>query len=310
MNQEKLFFIPAGGIGSRLKPLTLDKPKPMLAVEPEKRIIDYSLNAGINNSCIVTCHFLGNQIKKYINKKNIGIKVVQESKLFNVGGSVVLNQEHIKKLDPEFVCIIPGDHYLSQNTMTYLVDQLHQDKDTDVLVLGTNDLTNHNTFTINSDNYWQKQETDGKLIASLGIYVFRTRWILDRIKEMKAVKGQYYDLMTDIVFSDSKLKSLSTTKFINLTTIPDASWRDLGTIEDLYSHIMQINKKDQEGNVIFSNVEISKDATVTNSIIFPNSSISAGCHLENSIIDESTHVAQGQNHVTNNSINIYSKNIL
>jgi NDP-sugar pyrophosphorylase family protein len=58
----------AGGIGSRLHPLTIETPKPMVPVA-NKPMIDYNLellrNAGINGKIIIVTKYLHEEIRKY-----------------------------------------------------------------------------------------------------------------------------------------------------------------------------------------------------------------------------------------------------
>ncbi|MFX0170918.1 MAG: sugar phosphate nucleotidyltransferase [Candidatus Hodarchaeota archaeon] len=58
----------AGGIGSRLHPLTIEIPKPMVPVA-NKPMIDYNLellrNAGINGKIIIVTKYLHEEIRKY-----------------------------------------------------------------------------------------------------------------------------------------------------------------------------------------------------------------------------------------------------
>ncbi len=66
----------AAGVGIRMRPLTLTTPKPLLKVNG-KPIIEYvlaSLPPQINEVIIVV-DYLGNQIKEYIGKKNLKLKV-------------------------------------------------------------------------------------------------------------------------------------------------------------------------------------------------------------------------------------------
>ncbi|UCE13340.1 MAG: NDP-sugar synthase [Candidatus Heimdallarchaeota archaeon] len=61
----------AGGIGSRLHPLTINRPKPMVPVA-NKPMIDYNLellrNAGINGKIIIITKYLHQSIRDYFDK--------------------------------------------------------------------------------------------------------------------------------------------------------------------------------------------------------------------------------------------------
>lgn len=87
--------IMAGGEGVRLRPLTLDIPKPLVKIG-EKPIIEYnvdSLNAyGIDN-IYITIKYLGQKIIEYFGNgatKDLNIKYVEETKALGTIGAVSL----------------------------------------------------------------------------------------------------------------------------------------------------------------------------------------------------------------------------
>lgn len=91
----------AGGEGKRLRPLTLDTPKPLLKVG-DKPIIEYNIdrliNVGIKNITL-SINYLGDQLVNYFKdgaSKNISISYVKEDKPLGTIGSILLvdNFEH------------------------------------------------------------------------------------------------------------------------------------------------------------------------------------------------------------------------
>ncbi len=87
----------AGGKGERLRPLTLDTPKPLLNVA-DKPIIDYNIenliHYGVNN-INVTVNYLGDQIEKHFEEPFEGhkIKCVKEGKYLGTIGSLDIIKE-------------------------------------------------------------------------------------------------------------------------------------------------------------------------------------------------------------------------
>ena len=87
-------FIMAGGLGSRLKPLTNNLPKPLLKVGG-KEIISYNfdrlLQFGISNQH-VSVNYLGDMVKKYtLNyNDNINFNVIKEKEFLGTAGSLSL----------------------------------------------------------------------------------------------------------------------------------------------------------------------------------------------------------------------------
>ena len=64
-------MILAAGIGKRMQPLTLNKPKPLLEINNTsllERAINLLINCGVQEISI-NVHHLSDQIKSFINKK-------------------------------------------------------------------------------------------------------------------------------------------------------------------------------------------------------------------------------------------------
>ncbi|MFT5617438.1 MAG: dTDP-glucose pyrophosphorylase [Arenicella sp.] len=104
--------IMAGGQGKRLRPLTLDTPKPLLKVG-EKPIIEYNIdrlrNFGVEN-LFITIRYLGNQIKEYFGDgaaKGMNIGYVEEDEPLGTIASLAsistFSQEHILVMNSDIL---------------------------------------------------------------------------------------------------------------------------------------------------------------------------------------------------------------
>ena len=87
-------MILAAGLGKRMQPLTLNKPKPLLEINNIsllERTINLLINCGIVEISI-NVHYLSDQIKNFINKKkfNAQINISDETELLlDTGGGVL-----------------------------------------------------------------------------------------------------------------------------------------------------------------------------------------------------------------------------
>ena len=104
-------FILAAGLGTRLKNLTKDLPKPLIKVKG-KSLLEWNIlklkTAGIDH-IIINTHYLGSRIEEAIgdgNKFNIKVSYSHEEKILGTGGALI----NAKKLigDAPFL-IISGD---------------------------------------------------------------------------------------------------------------------------------------------------------------------------------------------------------
>lgn len=101
--------IMAGGLGSRLRPLTNNLPKPLLKVGG-KEIISYNFDRlsqyGILNQKI-TVNYLGELIKKFCSSydKNINFEIIEEKEFMGTAGSLSL----IKTFKNDTILLINSD---------------------------------------------------------------------------------------------------------------------------------------------------------------------------------------------------------
>jgi MurNAc alpha-1-phosphate uridylyltransferase len=100
----------AAGLGKRMQPLTLDKPKPLLEINSIsllERAINLLINCGVMEISI-NVHYLPDQIKNFINEKkfNAQINISDEAELLlDTGGGVLKGTNNFK--DSPFFVINP-----------------------------------------------------------------------------------------------------------------------------------------------------------------------------------------------------------
>ena len=100
-------IILAAGLGKRMQPLTLKKPKPLLEIRGKtllERAIELLINHGVEELSI-NIHHLGDQIEKYISKLKFraNIKISNEKQqLLDTGGGVKKGAQRFKA-NPFFV---------------------------------------------------------------------------------------------------------------------------------------------------------------------------------------------------------------
>ena len=100
-------MILAAGIGKRMQPLTLNKPKPLLEINNTsllERAINLLINCGVQEISI-NVHHLSDQIKSFINKKKFSTKINisdETELLLNTGGGVLAGTNNFND-NPFFV---------------------------------------------------------------------------------------------------------------------------------------------------------------------------------------------------------------
>ena len=102
-------MILAAGFGKRLNPLTLSCPKPLIKIGNETLLsntIKFLEDFGIKE-IIINTHYLGDQIKKYINEKKFKSNIIiinEDKKILDTGGGIF---NALKYFNESFLCINP-----------------------------------------------------------------------------------------------------------------------------------------------------------------------------------------------------------
>lgn len=169
----------AGGEGIKLRPLTLELPKPLIPIQ-SKPIAEYTIELlkkhNIKNIIFLTGH-LGEKIKKYFGngqKYGIKIKYSQEKKPLGTAGAL---RSIAKQINSPFLCL-HGDILTKIN----LIDLFHfhqQQKTIATMALITNKETErHGNVRLRGTKILEFQEKPkrGKslsLLINSGIYLFQ-----------------------------------------------------------------------------------------------------------------------------------------
>ena len=108
---KKTALVLAGGVGSRLRPLTYETPKPMITIRG-KPILEYVVNAlksaGIED-IIISISYLGEKIKSHFgNGDSFGVKIkyVEEKKALGTGGAI----KNCESMIHDDVFVLNGDN--------------------------------------------------------------------------------------------------------------------------------------------------------------------------------------------------------
>lgn len=155
----------AGGLGTRLRPLTYTIPKPMVLIKKKPYLeyqIKYLKKGGITDILILVS-YLGEQIIKYFgdgSKYGVNIKYSKEEKPLGTGGALKLAEKYLKE---EFL-IIYGDSFLPIN-YNNLIHFYRKHNKSSLLVAYKNDLNNisvPNNLMIGDDFLVKKYEKDSR----------------------------------------------------------------------------------------------------------------------------------------------------
>lgn len=126
---ENSVFLMAGGFGKRLRPLTLDKPKPLLKVGSKpilETILEQFIEAGFHNFYIST-HYKAEMVRNYFGdgeKWGVSVQYVYEDKPLGTAGALGLLPKDI----PDLPIIVMNGDLLTNVNLDHLL-QFHNEQD-------------------------------------------------------------------------------------------------------------------------------------------------------------------------------------
>lgn len=99
-------FILAAGLGTRLRPYTLERPKPMVEIDGKSLIdsaIDHLTTAGIKEISVNT-HYMGDMLTRHLAQRDDPvINIIQEPDLLDTGGGIKNALSYFE--DEPFFCV-------------------------------------------------------------------------------------------------------------------------------------------------------------------------------------------------------------
>jgi glucose-1-phosphate thymidylyltransferase len=221
----------AGGLGSRLKPLTKVTNKHLLPVYDEPMIyypIKTLVNAGIDDIMIVTGgNSAGDFLKLLGNGKDFGLKHLNYTYQEGEGGiaDALSLVEHFA--DDEAICVVLGDNIIEGNIRAARMDYERQDKGAKILLKKVSDPQRFGVPELDGDKVVrieEKPEAPKSEFAVIGIYFYDSR-VFDIIKTLEPSARNELEI-TD-VNNDYIARGLMTWNEL------EGWWSDAGTFESL-----------------------------------------------------------------------------
>lgn len=276
MTKNTYAMILAGGRGSRLHQLTDWRAKPAVPFGGKFRIIDFVLsncvNSGIRRIGVATqykSHSLLQHIQRgwsFLNGKfGEFIDVLpaqqwmQESWYTGTADAVFQNLDILRDSNPEYVLILAGDHVYKMDYGKLLACHVEKNADMTVAcievpisdakafgVMGVNGESRVVNFSEKPANPSPIPGKPGLALASMGIYVFNTKFLVEQLVRDADDPSSSHDFGKDIIphlmsagyrvfaqsFEDSCVRDEGGNSY----------WRDVGTIDSYWEGNMELTK--------------------------------------------------------------------
>lgn len=300
-NESTLVLILAGGVGSRLNNLVQTRAKPAVPFGGIYRIIDFSLsnvmNAGLTQVGVLTQYkplslmrHLGTGEAWDFTGRTRGVKILpprtgsKDSDWYKgTADAVRQNIDFIKAHPSQELILLSGDHIYKMDFDDMLAS--HREKNADVTIgmmvvpkseihqFGTG-ITDENSRII---EWEEKPKVARTNLASMGIYVFNTQYLLDMLDHDKEETDFGMHILPRAIENH------------NVFAYPfQGYWRDVGTVQAYWQANMDILSDDAgispEEWGIRPNVEENVGGRIADKADRPPTRFTAGCNVNSSMV--------------------------
>lgn len=278
-------FIPAGGRGERLQPLTSAYPKPALLMGMgDKRLIDYSLQVIPRESnVVISIGYFGEILADHLLKKSHeqDIKILWDRNMNDIGGSMAQHINEIGELFSNYVLVLPADHILEGLDVDKMLQE-HLSKNVGMTVLVTEPRKYGDYLSIDQGNIVQSfnkaSYPNMRSYSSTGIYLFTTSYLLDSIRQKlrQGWQGEEYDLTTEIVFP-----SIQSSKVAAHVLNKSCYWDDTGILKRYYQNNLRLSAGD---NIISPLAFIEEGVELDQVVVLDHAKLHSGVKLRRTIV--------------------------
>ena len=270
LTRDTLALILAGGRGSRLKQLTLWRAKPAVPFGGKFRIIDFPLsncmNSGIRRVGVLTQYkahsllqhiqrgwgFLRGEFGEFVELLPAQQRI-QSSWYAGTADAVYQNLDIIRNHNPEYVLVLAGDHIYKMDYGPMIASHVENSADMTVgcLEVKLDVARAFGVMTSAEDGrvleFSEKPESpspmpgsDDTALASMGIYVFNTRFLFEQLIKDADNKNSGHDFGHDIIPSIIKQYRIFTHPFRDVQSGRQAYWRDVGTVDAFWEANLEL----------------------------------------------------------------------
>jgi glucose-1-phosphate adenylyltransferase len=259
-------YVLAGGRGSRLMELTDRRAKPAVYFGGKSRIIDFALsnalNSGIRRIGVAT-QYKAHSLIRHLNRgwnffrveRNESFDILPASQRVSetewyagTADAVYQNIDIIESYGPEHIVILAGDHIYKMDYEPML--QMHEEREADVTVgcievprseasafgvMQTDATDRIVAFLEKPSDPPVMPGSPDTVLASMGIYVFATKFLFDELRRDAADPNSSRDFGKDLIPYLVKHGKAIAHRFqqscVRSDFEADAYWRDVGTLD-------------------------------------------------------------------------------
>ncbi len=286
--RDAMAYVLAGGRGSRLKELTDNRAKPAVYFGGMSRIIDFALSNAINSGIRrigVATQYKAHSLIRHMNRawnfmrpeRNESFDILPASQRISemlwyegTADAVYQNIDIIEAYSPKYMVILAGDHIYKMDYELMLQQHVNSGADVTVgcLVVPRMDATAFGVMHVDEKDvitsFLEKPADPPSIpgdpdhaLASMGIYVFETKFLFDELRRDAADPNSKRDFGGDIIPHIVKHGKAQAHRFtascIRAAEEIEEYWRDVGTVDayfeanlDLTDTVPKLNMYDRD----------------------------------------------------------------
>jgi glucose-1-phosphate adenylyltransferase len=275
-----LALVLAGGRGSRLSALTDWRAKPAVPFGGKFRIIDFPLsnclNSGIRRIAVLTQYkshslilhiqkgwgFLRGEFNEFVELLPAQQRVSETAWYAGTADAVYQNIDIIRHHSPSHVLILAGDHVYKMDYAPMLAAHVESGADITVGCIEV-PLEQARSFGVMAVDaalrvirFAEKPRdpetlpgSNGTALASMGIYVFETDFLIEELTRDAADAGSNHDFGRNIIPSAIERCAVFAYSFRAASGNAQGYWRDVGTVDSYWQANMELIEVEPELNL-------------------------------------------------------------
>jgi len=261
-------YVLAGGRGSRLLELTDMRAKPAVYFAGKSRIIDFALSNAVNSGIRrigVATQYKAHSLIRHLNRgwnffrqeRNEGFDILPASQRSGsdwykgTADAVYQNIDIIEGYGPELIIILAGDHIYKMDYGPMLAQHVDQGADVTVgcIEVAREEASGFGVMDVDAGDWitaFVEKPADppamigkpDRALASMGIYVFSCRFLIEQLKRDAANPDSSHDFGHDIIPYLVKHGKAAAHPFSRSCRRSgyekEDYWRDVGTVDAYY----------------------------------------------------------------------------
>lgn len=298
-----------GGHGTRLRPLTMSTPKPMLPVAGVPftvHQITRARDAGVSRIVLATS-YRSEVFREFLEDADLGIEVViaTEEEPLGTGGAIRHALPHLRSSGNDPVVVFNGDVLTGVDIAELVAHHVRTDSDVTLYLTPVPDPRAYGLVPTDSDGrvtaFLEKPQTPEEIVTdqiNAGCYVFRSS-VIESIPDGRPVsveretfpgllaegrmvtgvvdRGYWLDLGTPLAFAQGS-------RDLVLGRAPSPAVTDPGEQRILAGAQVDSTARVMGGTTIGRNARVDAGAVVDGSVVFDDAHIRAGARVRDSIV--------------------------